>query len=58
MEFFKIYHGKITEALAMVDKSNIKTDKVTGKIYYVDDDITITLPASAEIKVTTHKLHV
>ena len=30
MEFFKIYHGKITEALAMVDKSNIKTDKVTG----------------------------
>ena len=56
MEFLKIYHGKITEALAMVDKSNIKTDRITGKRHYVDDDITITLPASAEIKVTTHKL--
>ena len=56
MDFLKIYHGKITEALAMVDKSNIKTDRITGKRHYVDDDITITLPASAEIKVTTHKL--
>ena len=56
MDFFKIYHGKITEALAMVDKSNIKTDRITGKRHYVDDDITITLPASAEIKVMTHKL--
>ena len=56
MEFLKIYHGKITEALAMVDKSNVKADKVTGKKYFVDDGITITLPASAEIKVTTHKL--
>ncbi len=56
MEFLKIYHGKITEALAMVDKSNLKTDRITGIIHYVDDGITITLPASAEIKVTTHKL--
>ena len=56
MDFLKIYHGKITEALAMVDKSNVKADKVTGKKYFVDDGITITLPASAEIKVTTHKL--
>ena len=56
MEFLKIYHGKITEALAMVDKSNIKTDRITGKRRYVDDGITITLPASAEIKVITHKL--
>lgn len=56
MDFFKIYHGKITEALAMVDKSNIKTDRITGKRHYVDDGITITLPASAEIKVITHKL--
>ena len=56
MDFFKIYHGKITEALAMVDKSNVKTDRITGKRHYVDDGITITLPASAEIKVVTHKL--
>lgn len=56
MDFFKIFHGKITEALAMVDKSNVKADKVTGKKYFVDDGITITLPASAEIKVMTHKL--
>lgn len=56
MDFFKIYHGKITEALAMVDKSNVKTDRITGKRQYVDDGITITLPASAEIKVITHKL--
>ena len=56
MDYFKIYHGKITEALAMVDKSNIKTDRITGKRQYVDDGITITLPASAEIKVITHKL--
>ena len=56
MDSFKIYHGKITEALAMVDKSNIKIDRITGKRHYVDDGITITLPASAEIKVITHKL--
>ena len=40
----------------MVDKSNVKTDRITGKRQYVDDGITITLPASAEIKVMTHKL--
>ena len=56
MEFLKIYHGKITEALAMVDKSNLNTDRITGIIHYVDDGITITLPASSEIKVITHKL--
>ena len=56
MDYFKIYHGKITEALAMVDKSNIKIDRITGKRHYVDDGITITLPASSEIKVITHKL--
>ena len=57
MDYFKIYHGKITEALAMVDKSNVKTDRITGKRQYVDDGITITLPASAEIKVITTSLN-
>lgn len=52
----KIHHGKITEALAMVDKSNVKVDRITGVAEYVSDGVTINLPPKAAVKVITHKL--